>query len=209
MWAMSTSGAPKAQAAARAYHHGNLRAALVAQGLAALEDSERAGVSLRELARRVGVSPNAAYRHFADKDALLAARAGDVFGRWGAAAAAAQAAPGRPGEQLRAQGRAYVRFARENPALFKLMFGTFAGSNRSEELTQAGALTFEGLREGVAKAARLSRDDERVAVGTLYAWSVVHGLSHLILDGQLEEFGDLDAMTDAVLTFASTAGGQR
>ena len=206
---MSTSPAPKTRTAARGYHHGNLRAALVAEGLAALEDSERADVSLRELARRVGVSPNAAYRHFADKDALLAAMAAEGFRRFGAAAAAAQAAPGRPAEQLRAQGRAYVKFARDNPALFKLMFGSFAASNRSEELTQAGELTFEGLRAGVAASTRLPRDDERVTVATVYAWGLVHVLSHLILDGQLDEFGDLDAMTDAVLTFASTAGQQR
>jgi AcrR family transcriptional regulator len=201
---MSTSPEPKIPAVGRAYHHGNLRAALVAQGLAKLKNGERADVSLRDLARLIGVSPNAAYRHFTDKDALLAAMAAEGFRRLGAAAAAAQAAPGNAGERLRAQGRAYVRFARENPALFRLMFGSFTAADRGDELTQAGTLTFEGLRAGVAAAVRLPPGDERVTVGTLYAWSLVHGLSHLIVDGQLHEFGDLDAATDAILNLTAT-----
>ena len=201
---MSTSKSKKAESKARGYHHGNLRAALVAAGLAALEGEERAEVSLRELARRVGVSPNAAYRHFADKDALLAAMAAEGFRRFGDAALASQAAPGDAIARLLAYGRSYVRFARQNPALFRLMFGTFTASERSEELTRAGAVTFEALRAAVAAVAGLPLDDERTTVGTHYAWSLVHGLSHLILDGQIE--GDPDTVTDAVLTLASAAG---
>ncbi len=190
----------KVSAPARGYHHGNLRAALVAEGLAALEESERADVSLRELARRVGVSPNAAYRHFADKEALLAALAAEGFRKLTAAAAASQVAPKGirdAKESFRAYGRAYVMFARENPALFRLMFGRFTTSERSDELTRAGERTRDDLRAGVAATAGLPLDDPRVAAGALYAWSLVHGLSNLILDGQVE--GDPRVLADMVL----------
>jgi AcrR family transcriptional regulator len=186
----------------RAYHHGNLRATLVAEGLAALEEGERADVSLRELARRAGVSPNAAYRHFKDKDALLAALAAEGFRQLTEAAEASQTAlPDARDEKesFRAYGRAYVVFASKHPALFRLMFGRFTTSERTEELQRAGGRTFRDLHVGVAATSGLPPDDPRVATGALYAWSLVHGLSNLILDGQID--GDPAALAEAVLSF--------
>lgn len=189
----------------RRYHHGNLREELVATALGMLEAQAEGNISLRELARRVGVSPNAAYRHFPDKEALLAALAAEGFQRLARMQAEAGAAEEDPRAAFRAMGLAYVRFARQHPALFRLMFGRFGetdAARRSEALGAAGALAVQGLRQGVARAAGLSEDDTAVIrVHALRAWSLVHGLSLLVLDGQVAAEGEeLERLIGAVLT---------
>jgi len=100
------------------YHHGALRPALIAAARALLDEGGPAAVGLREAARRVGVSPTATYRHFKDKDALLAALAVEGFREFGAALAASERAP----EPLSAMGAAYIDFALAKPGMFRLMF---------------------------------------------------------------------------------------
>jgi AcrR family transcriptional regulator len=193
---------PEAQTK-RPYHHGRLREALVAAGVEALEREPLEDLRVRELARRVGVSPNAAYRHFADRDALLSAIAAEGFRRFGAATLAAKDESATPESALHAQGLAYVRFAREHPELFRLMFGPMSRPS-TDELARASAATYDALRSAVAAAAGTADlDDPRVTVGATYAWSLVHGLSYLALDGRLELAGDVDALIDSVLTFAA------
>ncbi|MDE2595168.1 MAG: helix-turn-helix transcriptional regulator, partial [Burkholderiales bacterium] len=108
----------------RPYHHGNLRAALIEAGLQALEQTDASELSLRAIAREVGVSANAAYRHFADKQGLLSAMAAEGFRRFSAAqqtaqkAAQRQASEGAPGTCSAATGHAYIAFAQAHPALF-------------------------------------------------------------------------------------------
>ena len=98
--------------AASAYHHGDLRQALVDAALAAIAEVGLEGLNLRDLARRLGVSPAAPYRHFADKDALVRAVAADIAHRYAAVLAQAAAeAPPDPLSQFRATGVAAVRFA--------------------------------------------------------------------------------------------------
>jgi AcrR family transcriptional regulator len=200
---MSTSS-PKKRPAKRpppkpkTYHHGNLREALIAEGLAVLAAGDQADVSLRELARRIGVSPNAAYRHFADKEALLAALAAEGFRRLGAAGG--RAAPADPQQRLNAQGRFYVGFAVENPGLFRLMFGGIVPLTATEELERASNESLAVLQSSIAAASGLPFDDPKVVVGTVWAWSLVHGLAHLILDGQLDAFAmKPDVLVDQVL----------
>lgn len=198
------SGAEGAPASGRRYHHGNLREDLVGTALDMLEAQDQGDVSLRELARRVGVSPNAAYRHFPDKEALLAALAARGFQQLASRQAEAGAAEADPRMAFRAMGLAYVHFARQHPALFRLMFGRFCntdGARRSEELMAAGALAVEGLRRGVAQAAGLPEADAAVIrVHALRAWSLVHGLSLLVLDGQVAAEGEeLERLIQAVL----------
>jgi len=201
--AVNISPANPPLASKRPYHHGRLREALVAAGIEALEREPLEGLRVRELARRVGVSPNAAYRHFADRDALLSAIAAEGFRRFGASAIEATQHPPPSKGALHAQGVAYVRFAREHPALFRLMFGPMPETS-SDELTRASAATFDVLRSAVAAAVGTTDfEDPRVTVGAAYAWSVVHGLSCLALDGRLEVAGDIDALIEAVLTFAA------
>ncbi|HEX4869120.1 MAG TPA: TetR/AcrR family transcriptional regulator [Moraxellaceae bacterium] len=180
---MSTSGREPADESR--YHHGRLREALVTEGLRLLEESGEGAFSLRELARRLGVSANAAYRHFASKEALLEALAAEGFRRFAAGQLMAARGGDSPQAGFLAAGRAYVAFAEAHPALFRLMFGRFSADRHGDELAAAGELAYEGLRHGVAAALGRPVADPEVDVAVLRAWSLVHGLSHLVLDGQL------------------------
>ncbi len=108
------------------YHHGDLRAALVAEGLRLLEGSDSDSLSLREIARNAGVSATSVYRHFPDKQALLAALAQEGLARLATAQREAAAQAGGGAHGFAATGRAYVRFALANPALFRLIFASAA-----------------------------------------------------------------------------------
>jgi AcrR family transcriptional regulator len=167
------------------YHHGALRPALIAAARALLDEGGPNAVGLRETARRVGVSPTATYRHFRDKDSLLAAVAAEGFWAFGVALDAAA----RDGQPRSAMGRAYVEFALANPGLFRLMFGAqIRERDKFPELTEAADAAFARL-----KAAAVT---EGAAVA---AWSLVHGLSHLLLDGMLPR-ESASALMDAILT---------
>ena len=165
------------KATTRNYHHGDLRAALIAAGLQHLESGGESDISLRQLAREVGVSATAVYRHFPDKRAMLAALAAEGFALLGRAQRAASEAAGGGADGFGATGRAYVRFALANPALFRLTF------------THAGIGTANGL--GNDEAAQLLQAYARQFAGdkapalALQAWSVAHGLAMLMLDGRL------------------------
>src|ERR1700733_5513657 len=115
---------PRAKPAAkRAYHHGDLRAALVAAAVQILEKDGEGALTLREVARRVGVSAAAPYHHFADKHAILAAVGEEGFSHLADAMEEAQATSGpKTRDTLRAMGVAYVRFAVRHPSHFRVMF---------------------------------------------------------------------------------------
>jgi AcrR family transcriptional regulator len=172
-----------------AYHHGDLRTALVDAGLAILaEGGDSAALTLREAARRAGVSAMAPYRHFADKDTLLAAIAAIGFERLAEAQREADAAPS-PAAAMKAQGVAYIAFALDNPALFRLMFGAAQPSMGHEALASAAKSSFDLLVSRV-----LSIDPPSGMPGgemdrVLAHWSLVHGLAMLAVDGQLDKFG--------------------
>ena len=162
----------------RAYHHGDLRSALVAAGLRAVESTDIADISLRGLAREVGVSATAVYRHFPDKRALLEAMAQEGLAQLGQLQQ--QAALMAGGQAFSATGAAYVRFALANPGLFRLVF------------THCEVRT-GGFPEGNLAAAMLLENADRIAGGdqeaarriAVQAWALVHGLAMLMLDGQL------------------------
>lgn len=150
----------------RPYHHGDLRAALLDAADTLLDQGGDGAVSLREVARMAGVSPTAAYRHFADKEALLASLAARHFQQFGAALT------GKPLEEM---GQAYIRFALERPGRFRLMFGpVLRRMNQHAELKAASDAALAGLH-----GAASSRG------AALRAWGMVHGLAHLMLDGVL------------------------
>jgi len=180
---------------ARRYHHGGLRAALVEAGLALLAEREADALGLREVARAVGVSATAVYRHFPDKAALLAALAEAGLARLGAAQRAAAEAAGGGIAGFNATGRAYVRFALDNPGLFRLIFahapaqdpGGWAGKNDD-------AMTL--LRENAVRLVAAERGETAARVFALRAWALVHGLAVLLLDGQVAAD---DAMIAAVV----------
>jgi AcrR family transcriptional regulator len=152
------------------YHHGDLRPALVRAAQKLLEKAGPEALSLREVARRAGVSHNAPYRHFSGREALLAALAAEGFRRLGEALAATTG---------RAMGEAYVRFALEHPQLFRLMFGGRLRFARHRPLAEAAAQPYEALL-GAFRAQPAIGDPEKAAAA---AWALVHGLAHLLLDG--------------------------
>lgn len=205
MFTMSTSKKPLSDEPS--YHHGNLREALISKGLELLE-SGQADFSLRELTRQVGVSANAAYRHFASKETLLSAMAAEGFRQLAAAQAMAVQGGANPMLGFLEAGRAYVNYARQQPALFRLMFGRFAASNPDAEMQAAAQLAYQGLRFGVAAVLRLPVDSAEVLAAAMHAWSLVHGLSQLIIDGQLQAHTeDIDGLVDTVLRQAAAFRG--
>jgi len=134
------------------------------------------------VARRAGVSPAAPYRHFAGLEDLLQAVAAEGFDEL---AAALDAAAGAPGDRLAAMGRAYVRFARANPRLYRLMFGAGAPAAGDNGLAAAGRAAFARLEAAVAGERAVDPHEARLAA--LSAWAHVHGLSLLILDDRVPE----------------------
>src|SRR5215469_1548797 len=145
----------------RPYHHGDLRQALVRSALEILSEAGVGGLSLRGAARRARVSAMAPYRHFADKEALLAAVAEYGFRELATrlTAAAEPAADSRAG--LAALGVAYVLFACEQPSLFKLMFGpTIEKKSVHPGLHDGGNACFDALQRAVA-AAKFFEDDAK------------------------------------------------
>ena len=182
---------------ARTYHHGDLRAALIEAGLKLLEDRQGDDIGLREAARAVGVSATAVYRHFPDKAALLRALSADGFARLAEAQRGAQEAAGGGQAGFVATGRAYVRFALDNPALFRLMFSNAPEQDLTVAATQEKAPeAFRMLRENAAHLLPPGATAEAVTVAALGAWAKVHGLSVLILDGQVPRD---DRLIDALI----------
>lgn len=173
---MSTSEKP--------YHHGDLRAALIDAAGTLLDAG--GDISLREAARMAGVSPTAAYRHFADKDALLAALAVRGFQEF--AKALGEASARDPGNELVARGRAYIRFALARPGRFRLMFGPLLSRAADHpELRETSRQTFAAIERATGDV------DE-----ALRRWGMVHGLAHLLLDGAIKT-DDADALVDGLI----------
>jgi AcrR family transcriptional regulator len=173
----------------KAYHHGDLRSALVAAGLKALETVEIGDISLRQLARDVGVSPTAVYRHFPDKNALMTALADagiEQMAAWQLAAAEAA----NDNDAFAATGRAYVRWALANPALFRLVFGQ---CNAVSETVFGHNAAARMLRDFASERTGTEAGTQRLMV---QAWALVHGLAMLMLDGQLPRD---DALIDLVV----------
>lgn len=163
----------------RPYHHGDLRAALVAAAVESLEAGEP--FSLRAVARRAGVSPTAPYRHFADREALDNAVAVEGFRDLSAdleAASAKLPEAAAPQEVIAALGVAYVAFALRRPAVFRLMFGNECDEADSERVQAAGQL--HGMLNQVFE--RLFPGNSSLSVAL---WSMAHGLAFLHLDGKL------------------------
>ncbi|WP_022899151.1 TetR/AcrR family transcriptional regulator [Humibacter albus] len=165
----------------KTYHHGDLRAALLAAAVESLEAGETP--SMRAVARRAGVSPAAPYRHFADRDALdsaLAVRGFDDLRGALVAALGRIPAPASAQETLCALAVTYVDFALRRPALFHLMFGNECDDADSERVRASGQL-HDLLGDVVT---RLFPTAERATL-SLALWGLAHGLAFLHLDGKL------------------------
>jgi AcrR family transcriptional regulator len=167
------------------YHHGDLRAALLEAGFRLLEDRNGETLGLREVAREVGVSPTAIYRHFSDKATLMLALAHEGLERLGTAQlrAAQKTVGGRAA--LVASGVTYVRFASENPALFRLIFSYVPPISPLDASLDEVGLAMRGLREGIHTTMPSHYTENEKKVATLMAWSLVHGLAELLLNGHI------------------------
>ncbi|HWM32875.1 MAG TPA: TetR/AcrR family transcriptional regulator [Pseudolysinimonas sp.] len=196
------SQVPRAVQQRSTYRHGDLRQALLDAGVAMAREGGPDAVVLREATRRAGVSPNAAYRHFADREALVSAVSDTAAGASAAAIEAEWDAvpPGTPAEtahaHLRAVGRGYLRFARDEPGLFRAAYTVPTNLQQAFSPEKAGpggrtpfqllAIALDELVEaGVLPA-------ERRPGAEFSAWSAVHGLAMLVLGGPLR---DLDEAT--------------
>ena len=182
--------------ASRPYHHGNLRRALLDEAIAIIGAEGLSDVTLREIGARVGVSRTALYRHFADKDALLAAVATEGFRALRRDLISAWEAGGQGDDAFRAMGVAYVRFAIANPSHYRVMFGGAVQSDTPDpELATEGHGAFNALVDALAALQRdgMVRADDTVLMAT-YVWALVHGLAMLAIDGKLAALGTIDAL---------------
>lgn len=169
----------------KAYHHGDLREALVAAALALLEEKGLPGFTLRQCARRAGVSHAAPAHHFPTLDDLLAEIAARGFERFVATLdKAADQANESSLARLEAMGRAYVAFALANPAVYGLMFRQGAGSLASPHLKAAATAAWQQLCDGVSAVLGQKRQDETIAKASA-VWALVHGTATLLLDRKL------------------------
>lgn len=162
------------------YHHGDLRAACLRAARELLEEDGSAGLSLRAVARRAGVSPTAPYRHYADREALVSAVGAEGYRELAEQLAAAHPSPTTP-DEFAAVAVAYVRFALDRPALFRVMFAEPCDP-LSEERVAATAAVSEYVR-GVVRSAFPGADPD---VLSTTVWALVHGLAFLHLDGKLD-----------------------
>lgn len=173
-----------------AYHHGDLPAALLSAVASAVADCGVSGVSLRDVARRAGVSHSAPAHHFGNKAGLLTAFATLGYQLLAESVIEEVVESGAAGEtgELAAIGRGYVRFALAHPAHFEVMFRLDALDRDSAAFTQASEAAYALLTATIERcqaAGRLhGRSPEVVAVS---AWSLVHGFSALWLSGRLSE----------------------
>ena len=192
------------------YHHGDLREVLLEKAVEVIREDGIGALSLRAVARRAGVSHGAPAHHFHDKAGLLTALATRSLERFAAALSeAAREAGDSALDRLRAIGRAYIRFAAENPAHFRIV--TRFELIRGDDAVFAASYQaiFDMVKEAVCAAQRegWSRSADPMAL-VMACWSAVHGLSTLYLDGVLEDrMGPIDLETAAAQVMVVVISG--
>lgn len=182
------SAAARRRPSRRTYHHGDLRRTLIATALSLVEEQDVSVLTLREVARRAGVTHSAPYHHFPTKAALLAALAEEGFRALYTEQlqAVAKAGPD-PVKRLTALGQAYVRFASTHPGHFRVMYrSNLDGWSGYPEVLEAAQLSFVLLTSTADETIRKGGLEDDLVDLTLAAWSVVHGLATLWLDGPLK-----------------------
>ena len=178
------------------YHHPDLREAMIRVAQELLESEGPSSWTVRAAARIAGVSSGAPYRHFADKDTLLAAVAARGFEDLRSQITTSlEVTNGDPHARFRALGTAYVAFAVARPGRYQIMFGRdILNRDLHPELCAAADRAFASLLEEVERArdAKLLRGDGAPRALAAGAWAVVHGLADLLLSGRLDDHADGD-----------------
>jgi len=186
------------------YHHGDLRNALIQAGLELLSEGGVQELDLRKVARRAGVSHAAPYRHFADKQALIAAINEEGFHLLTERIRSSlREVSDEPVEQLLGVALAYVRFAQENPWLMREMFSGITIERETFESLHAASksvyrLYAEVIRSGQERGKIVDGDPTALA-GVL--WSVLHGLAMLIIENQMRPYADGPEGTERVTRY--------
>ncbi len=180
----------------RGYHHGDLRAELVRVAGEIVDQEGTATFTLREAARRAGVSHGAPYRHFADREALLAEVVGHGFAQL--AAALREAAP----EGGSAVARAYLRFALDRPRRYRLMYAGEAFPAHHAALAAQADVLLRVIAQSVPDLG----DAEHARRAAIAAWSLLHGLALLLIEGYL---GPVPGGADAERLLREVVGAMR
>lgn len=177
----------------RGYHHGHLKQALLEAGRALLRDRGAAGFSLADAAKLAGVSAAAPYRHFRDKDALLAEIASEGFRLFGERLQSAIRSDPSPQAAFAIMGQAYLAFAREEPGLYDAMFTWCSGPHAAASPVPQRCfdLLIAGIEMGLAFQKAPTDLKRQLAV---QVWAMSHGLAMLARNGQLAAGTDVDAM---------------
>ena len=166
----------------RGYHHGNLREALIEAALSLIASKGPAGFTFAEAARSAGVSPAAPYRHYKDREALIAdvaVKGFDAFTR--ALLKAWNEGKPDPFVALHRLGRAYLEFARSEPAFYSAMFEVGLDLSQHGELSKAGDAAFQVLRDAVESMLARAPAGKRppALMVALHIWAVSHGIASL------------------------------
>jgi AcrR family transcriptional regulator len=214
MGRVSGAGTPTTE---RAYHHGDLRQALIAVAETLLAEKGVEGFTLRECARRAGVSPAAPAHHFGNMTGLLTAIATLGFeGLAEAMESAAAASDGSAEERLKAIGLGYIRFALVHPARFRVIFGRFPLDHGDAAFASASKHAFDILAQTItARSGNSEPLDQQAQADLVFAWSTVHGFANLALDGQMPfvEEADreeaLEALAERVVRLIPAARAKR
>jgi AcrR family transcriptional regulator len=192
----------------RPYHHGDLRRTIVRAALEILSETQSLEFSLRELARRAGVSHNAPYKHFADKRELLASVSAAGFEALTKRMAREIAGHSNARTQLFAMLRVYIRHGVENPALYRLMFGGYLSGldNGRPAIERVAAERTKALLAGVISDGALGRaipstprNEGKIDGAILACWSLVHGLTLLLADGIVGPRKKSDELSEALV----------
>jgi AcrR family transcriptional regulator len=169
------------------YHHGDLRRALLEEALRTIQADGVEQLTLRGVGEKLGVSRTALYRHFSDKQALLAAVGREGFRMLRLALTGAWEQHGRGRQGFEAMGLAYVEFAVRHPSHYRVMFGRFVEScGKDAEFVQEAAAAFQVLVDSLVEqqqAGLVRRDDPTLLAR--FIWAIVHGIAMLVIDGQL------------------------
>ena len=180
------------------YHHGDLRRALLHEAVRTIQTGGVEQLTLRSVGEKLGVSRTALYRHFADKQALLAAVAGEGFRMLRVALTEPWQQAGRGRSGFEAMGLAYVNFAVAHPSHYRVMFGGFVEScAKDESLIEAAKAAFQVLVDALVeqqRAGRVRSDDPLLLAR--FVWASVHGIAMLALDGQLPGGAEGKALND-------------
>ena len=192
------------------YHHGDLRAQLIAAATTLVESHGPDGFSVAEAARLAGVSSAAPYKHFKDRDAILRGVVAAAMDRLRIAMqAGAGAYPVGSLEAVCAVGQAYIAFAREEPGLFRLTFGLTEGHEAAPDLQEKGSGCFSVVVGAAAAYLGLPPDSAAVQRCAYLLWCFVHGHSFLTIDGKNRTVGAGDGDWSYLMDVGTAVLGPR